>query len=367
MLNALRDHPELAIFLTLAAGFVIGRIRVGSFKLGNVVGTLIAGVLIGQLDIKVDPTVKAVFFSLFLFATGYKVGPQFFRGLKKNALSQVVLTVVLCVTSLVTTVVAARLLGYDSGTAAGLMAGAFTESTVIGTASDTIDRLDLPDAEKTRLKNNIPVAYAVSYLVGTGFVVWFLSAMAPRLLRIDLKAESRKLATQVSAAGRTSDQGLTWRTGNGASGRIGWTDASAGRTVADLERSASPERVFVERIRRGAELIEAAPETVLQSGDIVAVGARRRVLLSGSLPLGEEVEDPALLDFPMATLDVVVTKREVGGATAVRPRPTTRARRRPRQTDPRRRGNSLRCRDDRQSGRPAPTRRRAAGRGARRP
>ena len=60
------------------------------------------------------------------------------------------------------------------------MAGAFTESTVIGTAGDTISRLDLPEAEKTRLLNNIPVAYAVSYLVGTGFVVWFLSsARAP--------------------------------------------------------------------------------------------------------------------------------------------------------------------------------------------
>ena len=133
-MNALRSHPELAIFLVLAVGFVIGRIRIGSFKLGNVVGTLIAGVLIGQFDIKVDPTVKSVFFSLFLFATGYKVGPQFFRGLKKNAMPQVVLTVVLCVASLVTTLVAAKLLGYDSGTAAGLMAGAFTESTVIGTA-----------------------------------------------------------------------------------------------------------------------------------------------------------------------------------------------------------------------------------------
>ena len=201
LLNALREHPELAIFLTLAIGFVIGRIRIGSFKFGNVLGTLIAGVLIGQLDIKVDPTVKSVFFSLFLFATGYKVGPQFFRGLKKNALPQVALTVVLCVTSLVTTLVAAKLLGYDTGTAAGLMAGAFTESTVIGTASDTIDRLDLPEAEKTRLKNNIPVAYAVSYLVGTGFVVWFLSVAAPRLLRVDMKEESRKLAAQMSSAG----------------------------------------------------------------------------------------------------------------------------------------------------------------------
>ena len=121
-LNALRSHPELAVFLTLAIGFVIGRIRIGSFKFGNVLGTLIAGVLIGQLDIKVDPTVKSVFFSLFLFATGYKVGPQFFRGLKKNALSQVVLTVILCVTSLVTTLVAAkaaRLRHRDGGRADG--------------------------------------------------------------------------------------------------------------------------------------------------------------------------------------------------------------------------------------------------------
>src|SRR5688572_3012163 len=206
MLNALREHPELAIFLTLAVGFVIGRIKVGTFKFGNVLGTLIAGVIIGQLDIKVDPTVKTVFFSLFLFATGYKVGPQFFRGLGKNAIPQVAVTIVLCVASLGTTLIAARLLRYDTGTAAGLMAGALTESTVIGTASDTIDRLDLPEAEKTRLKNNIPVAYAVSYLVGTGFVVWFLSVMGPRLLRVDMKAESKRLAAQLSGDGGGSDE-----------------------------------------------------------------------------------------------------------------------------------------------------------------
>ena len=328
---------------------MIGRIRIGSFKFGNVLGTLIAGVLIGQLDIKVDPTVKAVFFSLFLFATGYKVGPQFFRGLKKNALPQVALTVVLCVTSLVTTLVAAKLLGYDTGTAAGLMAGAFTESTVIGTASDTIDRLDLPEAEKTRLKNNIPVAYAVSYLVGTGFVVWFLSVAAPRLLRVDMKAESRKLAAQMSSGGGASDEDvhLAYKEWSIRAYRL--ADAAAGRTVADLERAASPERVFVERIRRGAELLDATPATVLQSGDVVAIGARRRVLLSGSLPLGEEVEDPELLDFPMATLDVVVTKREAAEQPLSVLAAAARARRRPRQIDPRRRGNSLRCRDDHQS------------------
>ena len=173
----LRDHPELAIFLTLALGFLIGRVKIGSFSLGNVVGTLLAGVLIGQLDIQVAPLVKIVFFDLFLFATGYKVGPQFFAGLKQNALPQAALTLVLCVTSLLVAFAAAKVMHYDCGTAAGLLAGAFTESTVIGTAADMIQRLDLPPEEKNRLVNNIPVAYAVSYLVGTGFVVWFLSSL----------------------------------------------------------------------------------------------------------------------------------------------------------------------------------------------
>ena len=72
---SLRHNPELAVFLTLALGFVLGRVRFGTFKLGNVVGTLLAGVFIGQLAIEVHPLVKVVFFDLFLFATGYKVGP----------------------------------------------------------------------------------------------------------------------------------------------------------------------------------------------------------------------------------------------------------------------------------------------------
>jgi len=81
--------------------------------------------------------------------------------------------------------------------------------------------------------------------------------------------------------------------------------------VAELELAASPDRIFVERIRRGTELLDATPDTILRSGDVVAMAARRSVLLSGSLPIREEVEDPALLEFPMAMLDVVVTKRDV--------------------------------------------------------
>src|SRR5256885_7452655 len=178
--DALRHNPELAIFLTLALGFLVGRLNIGGFSLCTVVGTLLAGVLIGQLDIKVPAIVKTVFFDLFLFTTGYKVGPRCFRALKKDAVSQVALTVVLCVTCLVSAFVAAKPLGYDMGTAAGLLAGAFSESTVIGTAGEAINRLAIPTEEKTRLINNIPIAYAVTYLIGTAGLVWFLPVIGPR-------------------------------------------------------------------------------------------------------------------------------------------------------------------------------------------
>src|SRR5881394_2623739 len=199
--HALREHQELAVFLTLAIGFLIGRVKIGTFSLGTAVGTLLAGVVIGQMNIQVPAVVKYVFFDLFLFTTGYKVGPQFFRALKKDALPQLALTVVLCVTCLVAAFTAAKLLGYDMGTAAGLLAGAFTESTVIGTASDAIGRLGISTTDKTTLTNNIPVAYAVTYLIGTAFIVWFLPNIGPKLMRVDLKEEARKLRAKIAGSG----------------------------------------------------------------------------------------------------------------------------------------------------------------------
>ena len=205
-------------------------------------------------------------------------------------------------------------MGYDCGTAAGLMAGAFTESTVIGTAGSTIARLDLSDAEKTRLLNNIPVAYAVSYLVGTGFVVWFLSHLAPRLLGIDLKAEGRKLAAE-SGAGPQEESGTT-------SAFSGWDvrayrlpDSFSGRTVADVERSFAPARVFVQRVRRGAEILESTPDLALRRGDVAVFSARRHVLLAGDRSLGDEVEDRDLLDFQVTAQDVVLTTKELANRT----------------------------------------------------
>ncbi|GGF66824.1 putative transporter [Azorhizobium oxalatiphilum] len=312
---ALRENPELAIFLAVALGFLIGRIRFGSFSLGIVVGSLLAGVVIGQLDIRVPGVVKGVFFNLFLFTTGYKVGPQFFRGLKGDAMPQLVLTVVICVSCLLTSFIAAKLLGYDIGTAAGLLAGAFSESTVIGTAGDAIGRLDLPLEERTRLLNNIPVAYAVTYLIGTAALVWFIPTIGPRLMGADLLVEAARVRQSGAEKERVPDGLLSAaRPFDVRAYRL--TDARVfGRTIAEVEAMASPARVYVMRLRRGDEIMDAAPGVVLREGDVIALIGRHESHTARADAMGPEVSDPGLLDLPVATLDVIVTKTEVAGRT----------------------------------------------------
>ena len=315
LIKALQQNPELAIFLTLAIGFSLGRVKIGSFSLGTVVGTLFAGVLVGQLDIKVPSLVKTVFFDLFLFTTGYKVGPQFFRGLKGDALPQMALTLVLCTTCLATAFFAAKLLGYDIGTAAGLLAGAFTESTVIGTAGDAINRLAISAEEKSRLLNNIPVAYAVTYLVGTTAVVWFLPKIGPKLMGVNLKDEAKKMQAQVSG-GVEAQPGIisASRSFDVRAYRV-TNEKLFNKTIAELEAMPQEVRVFIQRIRREGAIIEPEPQTVIRQGDVIAVMARPEVLVERSSVVGPEIDDKDLLDFPVEALDVVMTNKSLVGKT----------------------------------------------------
>ena len=313
----LREHQELAVFLTLAIGFFIGRLRVGTFSLGIAVGTLLAGVAIGQLNIQVPAVVKYVFFDLFLFTTGYKVGPQFFRALKKDALPQLAITLVLCVTCLLAAFTAAKLLGYDIGTAAGLLAGAFTESTVIGTASDAIGRLAISAADKTNLTNNIPVAYAVTYLVGTAFIVWFLPNVGPKLMRVNLKEEARKLRAQISGSGaREQEIPSAYQSLAVRAYRVTHPDL-LDRTVGELEARPKEARVFISRIRRDGKIIEAVPDTIIRVADVIAVLTRSELLMARGTEIGPEVSDKELLDFPIEFLDVVITNKSLVGKTIV--------------------------------------------------
>ena len=98
-IKLLHDKPELPLFLTLVAGQFLGRIKIKGFGFGSVVGTLIAGIIIGIAVKPVYPEmVRWSFFYLFLFGIGYGVGPQFFSSLRKDSLPLVALAAIIDVT-----------------------------------------------------------------------------------------------------------------------------------------------------------------------------------------------------------------------------------------------------------------------------
>jgi AspT/YidE/YbjL antiporter-like protein len=200
VVDALRLYPEISILLALTLGYSVGAVRVGTFTLGSVSGTLLMGVLVGQLQIAILPGVKALAFLVFLFAIGYAVGPEFFRGLRREAVPQALFAAVQCVVSLAAGYFVARVLGYDAGQAAGLLAGSQTISALLGTATDAINGLAIPVEEKKRLVDAMPVAYAVTYVFGTAGSAWILSWLGPKLVGGNVTAACREYEARMAGA-----------------------------------------------------------------------------------------------------------------------------------------------------------------------
>lgn len=314
IIETLQRFPEIAIFLTLAVGFAIGGIKVGKFSLGNVTGVLVAGVLIGQINISISPNVKSVFFLMFLFAVGYSVGPQFFRGLKSDGLPQVLFAVVLCVACLLATFFAAKLAGYNIGQAAGLLSGACTISAVLGVASDSINQLGIPDDQKQAFIKALPVAYAVSYLFGTAGSAWFLASVGPKLLRVNLAKEcadyETKMGGQLEGGELSAYRKLTTR-----AFRVNEGSRCIGKTIAEYESQFTIPRVFVVRIRQQSKVCEPEPNTIIQATDILGLAGPRELILQQQAAIGPEVEDREVFDFPVEMLDVVLTNKAFVGKT----------------------------------------------------
>ena len=74
-------------------------------------------------------------------------------------------------------------------------------------------------------------------------------------------------------------------------------------------------RVFVERVRRGPQFIDAYADTVLCAGDIVAISGPRQVLVEKVEAFAPEVHDAELLNVPATAVDLFVTNTAHSGKT----------------------------------------------------
>ncbi|SMG43955.1 aspartate-alanine antiporter [Paraburkholderia susongensis] len=307
----LKSQPEIALFACLAIGYFIGSFRIGPIQLGGVCGTLIVALVLGQSGARIAPDLKNIAFALFIFALGFTGGPQFFanigRGWRYGVLSLIEIVSVLALI-----MIAVSVMRLDIGTAAGLLAGAATESAVIGTASEAIARLGLSDTETLRLQANIVTAYSVSYLFGLVTIVLFTSQFAPLLLRINLRDEAERVWRKLGGEGAFSEG---QRAGAPALvGRAFRISAGDGVTVRALEEQHGY-NLTVERIERAGANLPVEPTLRLAAGDLVLVAGRRAEVVEAAAGLGEEVAGADFGQVFAQRLDVVLTRPDVHGMT----------------------------------------------------
>ena len=311
----LRLYPEIAVFLSLAIGYYAGSFSYKGFGLGAVTSTLLAAILIGQIGITISPNVKSIFFLMFLFAVGYGVGPQFIRGIASDGLPQAIFAAIVSLFSLGAAVIIAKLAGYHPGYAAGLYAGSQTISASMGLATDAINRLGLPPDQAKAMLNDMPVAYAVTYIYGTIGSAVVLAMLAPKLLRIDLVAACKAYEERSRGNVEMGGAGSAWHRWELRAFRVATDGQAVGLPTVQAEALVRGARVFIQRIRRDGKIIEADAETVLQAGDVVAVSGPRDVLVDVLGKAAQEVNDPELLHVPIEGVDVYVTSKDANGKT----------------------------------------------------
>lgn len=307
-------YPELAVFFAISLGYWIGGFKIGGFGLGPVTGSLFAGILIGQFaEVPVSAMAKSFLFLLFLFGIGYSVGPQFLQALKRDGMKPVVLAVVVCVTGLLTAIIVAKLLGLDPGFAAGLVSGSLTESPAMGTATEAINALPLPELERARLVAHIAVADAVCYIFGAIGVILFCSVVGPKLLGIDLAAEALRLEQELGIKRSQTGVSSAWHRFELRAYRVAEGAPIVGLSPQVAEAKFPEQRLFIQRVRRQGAILEAGPDLRIEAGDVVAVSGRREALVEIVDPRADEVEDRELLDIPVTAAQVLLTGREFTG------------------------------------------------------
>ncbi len=328
LLDTMLKYPSVPIFLTIGLGFYLGKFRYKTFALGTVTSVLLVGVAIGYLinryagtPVTIGAPLKSLFFLIFLFAIGYKCGPQFVAAIRGQGVKQVIFAVVVCALCLLVTWGCAKIMHYNAALSTGLFAGAQTISAVIGVGTDTINSLpDVDAATKKAWIDLIPVGYAVTYVFGTIGSAYILGSLGPAMLGGLKKVRQMTKDYEQTLNHSTLSDDPAFIDGNRPISfrayKITASRFNTPQTVAETEEYLHNEgrRLFVERIRRASDgqIVSPIPSMTVAAGDEIVLSGRHEFIIGDESWLGPEVDDSALLTFNVEKTRVMVTKKTAG-------------------------------------------------------
>ena len=302
-------NPVISIFICLALGYLIGKLKIKSFTIGATVGTLLVGLLIslvfkGAGTYQIDGTVKTIFFSLFIFAIGYEVGPSFFASLKSSGLKIIILSLFFAVAAFVVSIVLFKAFGIGAGEAGGILAGSLTQSAILGTADSTMKGM-LSGTELKTAESQMAIAYALTYVFGTVGVVVFLKNGAAKLIGVNLTDTVKKKIEQTNFHESSSENTVV---GN-IKARAFCIENGAefiGKTIGSVEEQYGDELTITQIIRKGKK-VNLASDVQLLEGDTVTIIGLLDAVLHFEAPGMKETDDSEALKLDVIKQEIVLT------------------------------------------------------------
>ena len=303
--DLLNGNYILLLFVVLALGLCLGKLRLGSVQLGNSIGVLVVSLLLGQQHFAINTDALNLGFMLFIFCVGVEAGPNFFSIFFRDGKNYLMLALVMVGSAMLIAMVLGKVFGWDIGLTAGMLAGAMTSTPVLVGAGDTLRHFGLPSDQLAQSLDHLSLGYALTYLVGARYM--------PKLQHQDLQTSAQQIARE---RGLDTDSKRkvylpvirAYRVGPEL---VAWADGKNLRELGIYRQTGC----YIERIRRNGILANPDGDAVLQMGDDIALvgypDAHAR--LDPSFRNGKEVFDRDLLDMRIVTEEIVVKNHNAVG------------------------------------------------------
>jgi putative transport protein len=316
----LQQNPYLLLFFVVGLAVWIGRASIKGYGLGMVAGAIVVGAGLSVwasaygVKLELNNFAKSLFYYLFMYGVGLRVGPSFINSLKGDGLKFTFLAVVSSVLGLALVVIFAKLFDLPTGAAGGMLAGSQTMSAAIGSAEQAVTSgvVKLPPGMKPEdASGMIALSYGITYIWGTVGII-LICKYLPRWWGIDAKAAAKKYEEEFGVKDLEGG-GLTGYRPFGLRAYRLENPAPVGQTIANF-RKLHPE-YRIANVGRGGEQLGADPNLVLKKGDIIALGGSTENLTAKMGLIGPEVADSKVLGIPLDQAEILVTNKEVVGRT----------------------------------------------------
>jgi putative transport protein len=313
--NYLGQNPYILLFLAVGLSVWLGRQTIGGYGLGMVASAIIIGcglsVWASSYGVKLELNnfTRLLFYYLFMYGVGLRVGPSFVNSLGREGLLFTLLAFVSCITGLAIIVFGAKFFDLPAGAAGGMLAGSQTMSAAIGTAEEAISSGVValpPGTTAEQATAMIALSYGITYIWGTVGIILIVKYL-PRWWGIDARAVAQQYEKDHGVASGDIPVASGWTPAAIRAYRVENT-ALPGTTVGAFFRQ-NPEYRIVNVLRSGAAY-NPKEDFALQMGDVVAIGGRRETMTEKMGLIGPEVSDKAALDVPLDSAEILVTNSE---------------------------------------------------------